>query len=181
MKPPSTRALADGAFRLRPLQPTDVEAWHACISDPRVHGPTSWPLLSLDEFAARLPAHIERGVRWAIARCSDDQLVGTCGAIRWGEPPGVAEVAYELAPKYWGRGLATGAVAAFLEAAELAGIARVEAHTWVENERSERVLERSGFARDARLLAFRACRGELRDYWRWVRDLRSPGCAGLGH
>jgi [ribosomal protein S5]-alanine N-acetyltransferase len=156
---------------LRELRISDAAAWHACVSDPRVHGPTGWPLLSVEEFAALLRKYVERGTRWAIARTSDDALVGTCGAVRWNEPVGVAEVAYELAPEAWGRGVATAAVTAFVEEARRCRIARVEAHTWVENAPSEHVLERCGFVREARFPKFRDCRGEQRDYWRWARSL----------
>jgi ribosomal-protein-alanine N-acetyltransferase len=93
--------------------------------------------------------------------------VGTCGAGRWDAEAGVAEVAYELTPAVQGRGLATAAVRAFVSEARAAGLQRVEAHTWVGNAASARVLERCGFEREAHLPAFRDCRGERRDFWRW--------------
>lgn len=154
-------------FHLRPLRASDAPAWHACVTDPRVSGPTSWPACTLPEIEALVARYAASQTRWAIARASDDVLVGTCGATRWEGEAGVAEVAYELAPEVWGRGLAAAAVRAFLAEAAAAGLHTVEAHTWVGNAPSARVLERCGFARVAHLPAFRAARGEWRDFWRW--------------
>lgn len=174
---PPTLPLPDG-YVLRPIRAEDAAAWFGCVADPRVHGPTSWNVRSVDELAARIDA-LRAGRagawRWVIARRDDDALVGTCGAARWDLDGGVAEVAYELTPGVWGRGLATAAVAAFLAEARVAGFGRVEAHTWVDNLPSQRVLARCGFARDARLPAFRDCRGDLRDFWRYTLPLRAEG------
>lgn len=170
MSPPlPPRTLLDGTWSLRPLRPADVDAWYTLLTDPRVFGPTSWNVHDRAEVAAMVHRHAASGLRQAIARRSDDALVGTLGATRWNAPPGVAEVAYELAPAVWGRGLATAAVAAFLDAARAAGLTRVEAHSWVENTASAAVLRRAGFVIEATLPAFRDCRGELRDFWRWSR------------
>ena len=82
-----------------------------------------------------------------------------------------AEVAYELGPAVWGRGLASAAVMAFLEHAHDAGLRRVVAHTWDGNTPSHRVLTRCGFEPALALPAFRACRGEWRDFTRWTCPL----------
>ena len=39
----------------------------------------------------------------------DGTLVGTCGFPRWRREVGVAELAYDLAPAFWGRGVMSAA------------------------------------------------------------------------
>jgi len=103
---------------------------------------------------------------WAVAREADDELVGTCGFNALSRRLGWAELAYDLARPYWGRGFITQAVGACLGwAFEQPEFYRVHAFVVVGNERSERVLERACFTREARLKAYRMCRGQPRDYW----------------
>jgi len=40
-------ALPVAGFGLRPLRRADAAGWHAVVRDPRVHGPTSWPLVEV--------------------------------------------------------------------------------------------------------------------------------------
>jgi len=169
----SRRSLLDGTWLLRPLEPGDAAAWLAILADPRVFGPTSWDISSLDELKPIIDRHVAEGQRWAVVRAADGTLVGTCGATRWGNHE--AEVAYELSPTVWGGGVATAAVRAFIDEATGAGLRRVVAHTWVDNHPSAAVLQRCGLRPVQRLPAFRSCRGELRDFWRWSRDLQADG------
>lgn len=157
-------------FALRPMRPNDATAWHTIVSDPRVYGPTSWPLVSVEELRQKLETlpTDPTAWRWAIVREVDGALVGTCGATRWHDPAGYAEVAYELAPASWRLSLATAAAQGFLNVAKKQGIRIVEAHTWDGNTASGGVLSRVGFHREEWLRAFRSCRGELRNFWRWA-------------
>jgi RimJ/RimL family protein N-acetyltransferase len=60
-----------------------------------------------------------------------------------------AEVGYWLGEAYWGRGLATAAVGAFLPwAAETFGLSRFIGHVFSSNPSSMRVLEKNGFVRE---------------------------------
>ena len=167
--------MLDGTFVLRPIEPSDAADWLALITRPEVFGPTSWAVTELGVMLAAATRHAATGRRWALVRAEDGAFVGTCGASRaeaaGGEGAGEAEVAYELDPRVWGRGLAGAAVRAYLEECAAAGIPRLVAHTWVRNEPSQRVLERCGFSREELLPAFRSCRGELRDFVRWGRSL----------
>lgn len=163
-------------YHLRPIELRDAQAWFACVSDPCVFGPTSWPIVSTAEIILkleRLVADDDAPGRWAIADTDNDLLVGTCGAVRWDTEVRVAEVAYELSPVVWGRGLATASVNAFLAEASEAGLHRVVAHTWDGNAPSHRVLSRCGFKPELSLPGFRACRGEWRDFTGWSRPLQA--------
>jgi ribosomal-protein-alanine N-acetyltransferase len=157
-------------IRLRGLRPEDAAAWHAYLGDPLVTELTSYPEMSL----AAVQSMIERcregyaagsSSTWAVATSSDDQLVGTCGFNALSRYQGWAELAYDLARPYWGRGFIAQAVGACLDwAFEQPDFNRVHAFVMVGNERSERVLERARFTREGRLRAFRMCRGQPRDY-----------------
>jgi RimJ/RimL family protein N-acetyltransferase len=157
--------------RLRGLRPEDAAAWHAYLSDPLVTEFTSYPVMSLPA----VQSMIERcrcgyaagsSCTWAVATEADDELVGTCGFNALSRSQGWAELAYDLARSYWGRGFIAQAVGACLGwAFEQPEFNRVHAFVMVGNARSERVLERARFTREGRLRAYRTCRGQPRDYW----------------
>jgi RimJ/RimL family protein N-acetyltransferase len=157
--------------RLRPLRPEDAGAWHAYLSDPQVTELTSYPEMSLTAVRSMLEkcrAGFASGspFKWAIARQSDDVLIGTCGFNEWSRTHRWAELAYELARAQWGRGFVAQGVAASLGwAFGKGGFTRVHALVMVGNTRSERVLERAHFTREGCLRSFRASRGQPRDFW----------------
>ena len=105
--------------------------------------------------------------RWGLA-LPDDQLVGTCGFNDWSEAHRWAELAFDLAQPQWGQGLMPRAVAAALAwifRQEQVPLNRVQAFVRVDNLRSTRVLERSGFLREGRLRSYRVCRGLAHDFY----------------
>lgn len=160
----------DGA-RLRPLRPADATALHAYLQDPAVTGLTSYPVMTV----AMVDAMIERSLvrwaagepsRWALALPTDDRLIGTCGFNDYAQAHRWAELAFELAPAHWGKGLMAKAVAAALQwAFHSDQIDRVHAFVRVDNHRSQRRLERSGFVREGCLRRYRVCRGQPYDFY----------------
>lgn len=156
--------------RLRPLRMGDAPALLAYLSDPVVTELTSYPLVSLpfvESMIARSTSRWQAGElsRWGVALAEDDQLVGTCGfndaspAHRW------AELAFDLAPAHWGKGWMGQAVAAVLEWVFRQDLVhRVHAFVRHDNERSARLLARSGFVREGRLRSYRVCRGQPHDF-----------------
>lgn len=167
--------------RLRGLRPEDAVAWHAYLSDPLVTEFTSYPAISLpavQSLIARCRDGYAAGssCTWAVVNEADDFLIGTCGFNQLSRSQGWAELTYDLARRYWGRGFIAQAVRACLSwAFEQPEFNRVQALVMVGNTRSERVLERAGFTREGCLRAYRTCRGQPRDYWifstlRWGWD-----------
>jgi ribosomal-protein-alanine N-acetyltransferase len=156
-------------IRLRPLRMEDAAAWHGYLSDPVVIEGTSYPIMSPAEVGSMIERCLtgyaaNTSCTWAIA-AEDDRLLGTCGFCRLSSAEGVAELAYDLARPWWGRGYASQAVGACVDwVFALAEFDRIEAYVMVGNLRSERVLERARFSRKALLKAYRTCRGEPRDY-----------------
>ncbi len=176
-------------IRLRSLRPDDAVAWHAYLSDPLVIEFTSYPVMPLAAVQSMIQRCLEgyasgSSCRWAVARESDDELIGTCGFNALSSSQGWAELAYDLARPCWGRGFMTQAVRACLGwAFEQPEFNRVHAFVMVGNTRSTRVVERACFTREGLLRAFRKCRGQARDYWvfsilrpEWEQTLRAhPG------
>jgi ribosomal-protein-alanine N-acetyltransferase len=158
-------------IRLRGLRPDDAVAWHAYLSDPLVTELTSYPVMSLEAVQSMIARcregyASESSCTWAVATQADDAMIGSCGFNALSSTQGWAELSYDLARSYWGRGFIAQAVGACLDwAFARPEINRVHAYVMVGNGRSERVLERAGFTREGRLRAYRTCRGQPRDYW----------------
>ena len=74
-----------------------------------------------------------------------DEIVGIIGLQN--DAGGEVEIGYGVAASRWGRGFASAAVIALLPILAERGVRTVHAETSVENPASQRVLERSHFAR----------------------------------
>ena len=172
MQPPR---LDRGDVRLRPLRSHDAESWFAYLSDPRVTELTSYDIRQVSDVSSMIAGYVaayEDGQfpRWAIARQSDDMLIGTCGFHTWSVKDKRAELGYDLSPEYWNRGIATHALAATLHSAfATTDLNRAEALVMVENIASQHVLEKCGFHKEGRLRQLRNCRGVFRDFYIYSR------------
>jgi len=156
---------------LRPLRPDDAEAWFAYLSDPLVTELTSYDIRHITDVSSMIERHDDGQLpRWAIARKSDDILIGTCGFHSWWVKDKRGEIGYDLARDYWNHGIATDALAATLRSAFAAtDLNRAEAVVMVENIGSQRVLEKCGFQNEGRLRQLRNCRGTFRDFYLYSR------------
>jgi ribosomal-protein-alanine N-acetyltransferase len=160
----------DGA-RLRPLRAADAESLYDYLRDPVVTEFTSFPDVSMPMVEAMIELYLSRWAagelsKWAIALKHDDRLVGTCGFNEWSQVHRWAELAYDLAPAYWGKGLMRQAVAAVLHwtfGQDL--VNRLHAYVRVDNQRSQRLLARSGFVREGCLRSYRVCLGQPHDFY----------------
>ena len=160
----------DGA-RLRPLRVADAAALYAYLRDPVVTELTSYPDVSVPMVEAMIERSLSRWAagelsRWGVASQHDDQLVGTCGFNEWSQVHRWAELAYDLAQAHWGKGLMRQAVAAVIQwTFRRDQVDRVQAFVRVDNRRSQRLLERSGFVREGCLRSYRVCRGQPHDFY----------------
>jgi [ribosomal protein S5]-alanine N-acetyltransferase len=163
---------------LRPIVADDLAAWYGYLSEPAVFEHTSWDVKSpaeLSHYAAGEAPTPSSLLRLAIALRATGELVGTAGFHTVSPQHRSAEMAYDLSPRYWGRGIATAICAALTEwAHEHAGILRVQATTLASNGRSQRVLQRCGFEREGLLRSYRTVRGQPGDFWMYAH-LGSPG------
>ncbi len=83
---------------------------------------------------------------FAMVHRENGAVIGSCGYKGPPSPDAVVEIAYGLAPEYWGRGYATEAARALVAFAFDSGRVRlVCAHTRPEPNASTRVLTKCGF------------------------------------
>jgi ribosomal-protein-alanine N-acetyltransferase len=86
-----------------------------------------------------------------------------------------AELGFWLGEAVWGRGVMTDAVSAFVPwAFERFNLQRIYAHVFERNPASARVLEKAGFAREARLRRAVIKEGEILDEWLYARVVGDP-------
>lgn len=146
------RPIALDALSLEPQVAAHADELFAVLSDPRIYEHENQPPPSsawLRERFARLESRIspdgrEQWLNW-VPRLRDGAAIGYVQATVYRD--GSADVAYEIGSAWWGRGLASQAVQAMVD--ELVGCYRVHEVSAVlkrANRRSERLLQRLGFA-----------------------------------
>ena len=167
---------------LRRLVDEDLPDWYAYLSDPSVIEHTSWDLHGLESLAALLRRHQSQDpaapLRFAIIDERLGSLLGTIGLHTISLEHRSAELAYDLARPYWGRGIATavcGAATAWSYAT--LGLQRLQATVLETNVRSERVLLKCGFAFEGLLRAYRQVRGIPGNFKMYARLAGDPAGA----
>jgi [ribosomal protein S5]-alanine N-acetyltransferase len=152
-RPPPTFATTRLVGRM-PRVDDAVAIFEAYASDPEVTRYLSWRaydrVAPLAAFLRECVAHWEKGdghLAWLLCLKGTDSPIGSIGVTL--EPGGRALFGYALAQKFWGRGLASEALA-FLIAWALAQptIYRAWAFCDVENLASVRVMEKAGMIRE---------------------------------
>jgi RimJ/RimL family protein N-acetyltransferase len=143
-------------LRLRRWRESDREPFAALNADPEVMEHFAAPLsrAESDALAGSIAAAIERdgwGL-WAVDERASGRFVGFVGlAVPGFEAPfgDAVEIGWRLARWSWGRGYATEAAGAALDAAfGPLGLDEVVSFTYEGNRRSRAVMERLGMARD---------------------------------
>jgi RimJ/RimL family protein N-acetyltransferase len=162
--------LASNRLLLRQIQPNDVEALFALLSDQQAmefYG--SEPHQSLNdtrELIGQTQArYVQReGLRWGITFQGEDKLIGSCGLNRFDPSFHRAETGYALNRTFWGKGIMFEAMSALLtygfDALELH---RIEAVIDIANERSKHLLLKLGFTYEGNLRERYAFRDRFED------------------
>ncbi len=82
---------------------------------------------------------------FAVEYRENGKMIGTCGFASVDEKNNCAEVGYVLSPDYWGRGIASEALGAFLRFGFCdLELSRMEARYMIENTASRKVMEKCG-------------------------------------
>ena len=159
---------------LQQLERYDVDAWYAYLALPQVVEHTSWNLHSrddllpmFDEFESASP---QSARRLAIVSNDAESLIGTIGFHTVSDVNRTAEIAYDLSPEYWGRGIATAvcdAVTAW--SFDAYGFVRVQGTVLKSNTRSAQVLQRCRFRYEGLLRSYRMIRGTPGDFMVYSR------------
>jgi RimJ/RimL family protein N-acetyltransferase len=162
--------LTDGPTALRPWRGSDVAAIVAACQDPEIGRWTRVPTPYGEADALAYLLHRRESVLdgtsapFAIVEASSDRVLGSIAVMRivWAHARG--EVGYWLAPEGRGQGHATRAVGLICGfAVGPLGLERLALLTATGNVASQRVAERSGFAREAELRSHTLNRGERHD------------------
>jgi [ribosomal protein S5]-alanine N-acetyltransferase len=162
---------------LEPQVAAHADAMFLVLGDPAIYEYENEPPSSLEWLRARFarlesrraPGGDEQWLNWVI-RLPASELVGYVQATI--HPGGRAAIAYVLASRHWGRGLATQAVQAMIrELGDRHGVVELSAVLKRRNVRSLRLLERLGFAHADP--ATRDAAGAEEDELLMVRPLRT--------
>ena len=130
------------AIQLREVQPSDLPIFFAQQADPIGYQMAAFTARDPSDQAAFMdhwakilvnPTSTIRTIVW------QDQVVGNILCFLW---DGLPEVGYWLGRDYWGRGIATQALAALLQ---IIPVRPLYAHAARDNHGSIRVLEKCGF------------------------------------
>jgi RimJ/RimL family protein N-acetyltransferase len=161
--------LCDGPTVLRPWRDSDLPQLVIACQDPEISRWTRVPLRYGESDARRYLQHRYDmafgglAAPFAIVRAPDEELLGSVTLTRIVWEHQRAEVGYWLAKDARGQGHATRAVRLVCAwGFEQLGIERIALLAAIDNDRSKRVAERSGFARE----------GVLRSYMRHLNERR---------
>ncbi|GEL03821.1 GNAT family N-acetyltransferase [Rummeliibacillus stabekisii] len=155
---------------LRELTDTDVYDIFACLSNKEVirfYG--SEPLNSAKE-AKELVEFFkknyneERGIRWGIERKGTKGIIGTIGYHAWSQKHKRAEIGYEIHPEYWRKGYTSEAISKVISFGfDTMGLTRIGAIVFLENEASNKLLEKVGFQKEGILRGYIYQQGKAYD------------------
>jgi len=116
------------------------------------------PLVKTEEDALAHIAMIEdkiennEGINWAITLKNDPKLIGLIGHYRIKPEHFRAEIGYMLLPEYHGKGIIVEAIKETIKYGfEIMNLHSIEAMIDPENLASEKVLQKSGFVKEAHL------------------------------
>ena len=161
-------------IELRQLARPDLNSWLAYLTIPAVVEHTSWAVQSSDDLLPLFASYEDHSPtsprRLAIVDTANGNLVGTIGFHTISDVNRSAEIAYDLAPAYWGRGIATAMCRTVTEwAFGSLGFVRVQATVLETNQASARVLEKALFTYEGLLRSYRTVRGRPGDFKMYAR------------
>jgi [ribosomal protein S5]-alanine N-acetyltransferase len=184
--PSSFPELVTARLRLRAPLPRDAAALLAVVGDPEVtryhNVPTVTTLAEAQALLERLEQrYVARDtIRWAIELVEHSEMIGTVGLLRFNFEHRHAEVGYEIARRWWGRGLTPEAAAAVIRYGfSILGLHRIEAGVLPGNDASVRVLQKLGFLEEGTRRDYLHFKGRFHSF-RWFSLLttdQSPGTA----
>jgi len=161
---------------LRPASPGDAELLRRWRSEPSVRQFQPLNDLSVSQLrtdvARQRPPDLYRGrgekFQWIVD--ADDRPAGWITLVVSNWEHGLAEVGYALGSDFQGRGVMPTALSQLLDDLfSNTRLQRVEARCAVENEASQRVLEKTGFLREGRLRGYFRLRGRRVDNYLYAQ------------
>lgn len=150
---------------VRPFNLSDANDFLRWAGDDRVTRYLRWNTITSKEEALNYLEKVAIPHPWRRSICLDGRSVGYVSVKPESEEKCRAHISYAVAADHWGRGIATMALRLAIPAAlrEFPEVVRVQALVEVENEGSQRVLEKLGFCKEGLLRKYGFCKGEIRD------------------
>lgn len=131
---------------LRPFCRKDLEDLYAYLSDPVTLAYEPYPPMTRKETEKELESRMGSDEMIAVVLKENGRLIGN---VYLGKRPWeTLEIGYVFNREYWGRGYAGESCRALIGQAFEQGIHRIYAECDPENEKSWRLMERLGFARE---------------------------------
>ncbi|AVK83391.1 GNAT family N-acetyltransferase [Lysinibacillus sp. B2A1] len=89
----------------------------------------------------------QKGIRFSIIEKTSHKIIGSCGFNSFDDENNTAEIGYELAKAYWGKGFAQESIAALIHyACTTLNIKKIEAKVEPANKNSIKLLEKLKFS-----------------------------------
>jgi ribosomal-protein-alanine N-acetyltransferase len=156
-------------YQLRAIQASDLPSWYDYLILPAVREHSSWVVKSpadLQQFIQLQDwTQMHAQIKFAIAD-REDHLIGTIGfhSVSLGNLS--AEIAYDLSPTHWGKGIVSAACRSLTNwAHQKLGFVRIQACVVDSNVRSLQVLQRCDFEKEGLLKSYKQLQGKSRNYW----------------
>jgi len=158
------RTLQTNRLILRDWQLTDAFDMFSYASLPTVGPNAGWkPHQTLDESQAIIKSFIEKNDTWAIVLKQENRVIGSIGLHKRMDITGrfVTELGYVLSTPYEGNGYMTEAVKKVLDYAfDDLKTPLIKVYHFIDNLKSERVIQKCGFIFDQRLIYKTVTNGE---------------------
>ncbi|XP_057958140.1 uncharacterized protein LOC131151006 [Malania oleifera] len=151
---------------LRPFKLADVDDFLSWASDDRVTRYLRWDSITSREEALNYLKEVAIPHPWRRSICLDDRSIGYVSVKpESGADRCRAHVGYAVAAEHWGQGIATAAVKMAVGKAfeEMPELVRLQALAEVDNQGSQRVLEKVGFMKEGLLRKYGFNKGKIRD------------------
>ena len=161
----------DDELILRQISHDDLEDYFEYLSDDQVlkYVPEECIPRTLERAKEEINYNLDlfrykRSIYWAIARKSDNKLIGSCGFNYWNRDHARTEISYDLCRKYWGNGIMTRVARSVLGFAfTQMNLHRVEATVTPTNIGSLKVLRKLGFKKEGLLREQKLLHGKFHD------------------
>lgn len=148
--------LTDGVVTVRPAEAGDAAAFLDYKRRPECQAYVTRTVDTLEQSRALIDDRLSQPDSLLCAVVVGGRVVGDIGGRRYrpeslGPDPDVHDfyLGYSINPDHWNQGIASGAAALLVTALHRAGIRRIVAKTFAENEASIRVLTKNGFRLEA--------------------------------
>jgi len=139
-------------LQLRKMQVSDSASLFEIWSDPEVTRFMNVRCFTAENQATEMIQLLDdlsqdnKAIRFSIIHKESGEIIGSCGYNALDFANGVAEIGYDLAKSYWGRGYASEAVSSLVEYAFSSWkLKRIEAKVDPENQNSIKLLQKLGF------------------------------------